>query len=201
MGTCHSAEAVQRMIDAIPDHCIMLLDEAYCEFASDNVEPAIDIENTQVMRFRTFSKAYGMAGMRIGYVIAHKELITGFDKIRNHFGVNRLAQVAALASLKDKNFLSTVQKKAERGRQCIYQLADDMQLPYLHSSTNFVAVDLGEGDKTRAVLEQLGKLGVFVRMPGVSPLDRYLRIGIGNTQEHGVFEEKFRQVMSEMTVD
>ncbi len=201
MGTCHTADKVQKMIDTVPGHCILLLDEAYCEFAPDTVEPDIDVENQQVMRFRTFSKAYGMAGMRIGYAIAHRELITGFDKIRNHFGVNRLAQIAAVASLKDKTFLRLVQEQAERSRQRIYQLADEMQLNYLPSATNFVAVDLGDGERTRSVLGQLGQLGVFVRMPGVPPLDRYLRVGIGNDQEHAEFESKFKQIMSTLTVE
>ena len=111
MGTSHSANTVQSMIDNVPDGCILLLDEAYMEFANSELAPAIDTNNRQVIRYRTFSKAYGMAGMRIGYAIANAQLIEGFNKIRNHFAVNRLAQIAAAASLRDEAFLPHVREQ------------------------------------------------------------------------------------------
>ena len=192
MGTSLSGETVQQMIDELPGHSLLLLDEAYIEFASDNLSPAIDTTNTQVIRYRTFSKAYGMAGMRIGYVIGHKDLITGFNKIRNHFGVNRLAQAGALASLRDNEFLPSIRQQVEAGRQRVYSMAAEMNLEYLPSSTNFVAVDMGHGDNTRTMLNKLMEHGIFIRMPGVAPLDRFLRVGVGSPDEHAAFEKAFR---------
>jgi len=171
---------------------LLLLDEAYIEFAIDNPSPAIDTSNPHVIRYRTFSKAYGMAGMRIGYVIGHRDLIAGFEKIRNHFGVNRLAQAVALASLRDNEFLPSVRQRVEAGRQLIYTMADEMNLEYLPSSTNFVAVDMGHGDNTRTILGKLVEQGIFIRMPGVAPLDRFLRVGVGSPEEHAAFEKAFR---------
>jgi len=194
MGTSLSSETVQQMINEIPGHSLLLLDEAYIEFAKDNLSPAIDTSNPQVIRYRTFSKAYGMAGMRIGYVIGHRDLIAGFEKIRNHFGVNRLAQAAALASLRDNEFLPSVSQQVEAGRQLIYKMASEMNLDYLPSSTNFVAVDMGHGDNTRAILNKLVEQGVFIRMPGVAPLDRFLRVGVGSPDEHTAFEKAFRLI-------
>ncbi len=193
MGTSHPASAVQQLIDDLPAHCILALDEAYAEFAHPGLTPEIDTANPQVIRYRTFSKAYGMAGMRIGYVIAHRDLITGFNKIRNHFAVNRLAQIGALASVNDASFLDSVLQKVEAGRQRIYAMADDLGLPYLPSATNFVAVDLGDSERTRKLLGNLTDKGVFIRMPGVAPLDRYIRVGVGKSQEHAYFESVFRQ--------
>jgi len=195
MGTSLPASAVQAMIDNIPEGCILLLDEAYMEFAKPGLAPTIDTGNRQVIRYRTFSKAYGMAGMRIGYAIANAKLIEGFNKIRNHFAVNRLAQIAAEASLRDEEFLPEVLKQVQTGRERVYHLAQELGLDYLESATNFVSVDTGHGDNTREILKQLGEQGVFIRMPGVAPLDRYLRVGIGTSDEHHKFASAFKQLI------
>ncbi len=191
MGTWHSADAVTDMITNLPAHSTFLLDEAYAEFASENTTPAIDTSNPAVIRYRTFSKAYGMAGMRIGYVIAHRDTITAFNKIRNHFAVSRLSQVAALASLQDDSFLQFVSEQVRSGRERIYQFAKQFELPYLPSATNFVAVDIGDAAQASSLLQQLNDKGVFLRKPGVAPLDRYIRVGIGSLSEHRAFTEAF----------
>jgi histidinol-phosphate aminotransferase len=103
MGTCWKANVVQELIDNIPEGTLLMLDEAYHEFAEGTV-PALDMTNPNVLRFRTFSKAYGMAGARVGYALGHPHLISAFDKIRNHFGVNRMGQ-AGPAALADQDHL------------------------------------------------------------------------------------------------
>ncbi len=195
MGTSLSAKTVQSMIDQLPAGCILLLDEAYAEFMSDHQPAALDMSNPQVLRYRTFSKAYGMAGMRIGYVMGHADVISGFNRIRNHFAVNRLAQIAAEASLQDTEILPQVMQQVSAGRQRIYDLADELQLPCLRSSTNFVAVDLGSADKANALLQQFEQAGIFLRKPMVAPHDTYLRIGVGTEQEHAVFADELRRLL------
>ncbi len=101
MGTWHDAETVQAFIKALPPYTALILDEAYTEFAPASVHIPMDPNNPQVIRMRTFSKAHGMAGMRVDYVIAHRDLIVGYNKIRNHFGITRVALAGALASLQD----------------------------------------------------------------------------------------------------
>ncbi len=194
MGTWHPASTVADMIANVPDGCTLLLDEAYIEFGDENTAPPIDTSNEHVIRYRTFSKAYGMAGMRIGYAIGHPDMITGFNKIRNHFGVNRLAQIAALASLKDTQFLNTVRSRVEAGRQRIYDFANRHSLEYLPSATNFVALDMQSSERATNLLSKLNKNGVFIRMPGVSPLNRYIRVGIGSEAEHKVFVSRFEKL-------
>ncbi len=194
MGTWHDADVIAQMIERVPTNCTLLLDEAYVEFAPDNTAPPIDTGNKQVIRFRTFSKAYGMAGMRIGYAIAHPDMITGFNKIRNHFAVSRLAQIAALASVQDTAFLTSVIEKVQIGRQRIYNFADENKLSYLPSATNFVAVDMQTEQKAKAILAALNEQRVFIRMPGVSPLNRYIRVGIGTAAEHQVFIDTFNKL-------
>jgi histidinol-phosphate aminotransferase len=102
MGTWWEADAVMRFIEALPDDTMLVLDEAYGETAPAGALPPLDVERPNVLRMRTFSKAYGLAGLRCGYAIGEREQIRAFDKVRNHFGVNRMAQAAALAALADQ---------------------------------------------------------------------------------------------------
>ncbi len=122
--------------------------------------------------------------MRIGYALANEQIIAGFNKIRNHFGVNRLAQMAALASLGDAEFLPNVVDKVQVGRQRIYELATSLNLPYLPSDTNFVTVNLGDSNRATALVQQLAEHGVFMRKPMVAPQSNFIRIGIGSEAEH-----------------
>lgn len=189
MGTCWKAGVVQDMIDSIPAGAILMLDEAYHEFAEATV-PALDTTNPNVLRFRTFSKAYGMAGVRIGYAIGHSRLITAFDKIRNHFGVTRMGQAGAIAALADQDYLKTVQKRVARAREKIQAVAQMSGFGCVPSSANFVAVDCGrDGAYARKILESLAMHGIFVRMPGVAPLNRCIRISVGTKENLAALEE------------
>jgi len=106
--------------------------------------------------------------------------VKSFDKIRNHFGVNTIGQKAALAALKDQDYVSKVKESIEQGRERINQIAIENGLNTITSSTNFVAVDCGvDGDFTRKVLAELLAMGIFVRMAFVAPQDRCLRISVG----------------------
>lgn len=196
MGTWHDAARVQAFIDALPVTTLLVLDEAYIEFAPDGIAPAIDTARPNVLRMRTFSKAHGMAGGRVGYAIGHRALITGINKVRNHFEMNRLSQVGALASLQDREFITSVAKAVEEGRQDYYRLAADHGLAALPSATNFVAIDVGGGDRARAILAALQKKGVFIRMPGVAPLDRCIRVSVGRPEERAVFAAAFAEVLA-----
>ena len=196
MGTWHDAEAVRAFIDKLPQSSLLILDEAYVEFAPRSIELPIDTTDQRVIRMRTFSKAHGMAGARIGYAIAARPIITGLGKIRNHFGVNRLAQAGALASLQDSVFLQGVIDSVEQGRREYYALAERLGLGYIPSATNFVAIDVGDGDRARHLLAELQREGVFVRMPGVAPLDRCVRVSVGLPDERAIFSKVFSALVS-----
>jgi histidinol-phosphate aminotransferase len=133
---------------------------------------------------RTFSKAYGMAGARVGYAFGATELITSFGKIRNHFGMNRAAQTAAIAALHDVSWLRKTIADVEASRQAIAQIAADNDLVALPSATNFVTIHCGrDGDYARRIMDSLVTQGVFVRMPFVAPQDRCIRISAGREQD------------------
>lgn len=201
MGTWYPAERVQRLIDAVPDGSLLVLDEAYIDFAPDGTAPAMDPSDPRVIRMRTFSKAHGMAGARIGYCVGHKDLITGLNKVRNHFEINRIAQVGALASLHDPEFIAGVVTEVARGREEYAELARRLGLASLPSATNFVAIDVGGGDRARGILKQLEAEGVFIRMPGVAPLDRCIRVTVGHPEERKAFAETLERVLERVPLD
>jgi histidinol-phosphate aminotransferase len=191
MGSWWRAEVVQDMIANLPQGALLMLDEAYGEFAPEVTLPPLDVSNPNVLRFRTFSKAYGMAGMRLGYAIGHQDLIKAFDKIRNHFGVTRMAQAAGLAALADQEHLRSVVAQVHAAREAIAQIARSHQLSPLPSATNFVSIDCGrDGAYARRVLDHLVASGVFVRMPGVAPLNRCIRVTAGTAEDLAVFAEE-----------
>ena len=198
MGTWHDAGDLRAFIDALPESTLLVLDEAYIEFAPASATFPIDAQDPRVIRMRTFSKAHGMAGARIGYAVAPAGTITGVGKVRNHFGVNRIAQAAALASFNDSGFIASVVEEVARGRDEYHALARRMGLASVPSATNFVAIDAGgDGARARALLARLQDQGVFVRMPGVAPLDRCIRVTVGTSRERALFADIFERVLDE----
>ena len=184
MGTWHEGQVIADMAANLPEGCLLVLDEAYVDLAPQSAVANISIDHPGVIRMRTFSKGYGLAGMRVGYAMGAPEPIRSFEKIRNHFGMNRLAQIAALAALKDQKGLLNIQAQVELSKQRIAAIARENGLSTLPSATNFVAVDCAkDGDFARAVLSHLIQQGIFVRMPFVAPQDRCIRISCGPEAE------------------
>ncbi|MDQ2083991.1 pyridoxal phosphate-dependent aminotransferase [Xanthobacteraceae bacterium Astr-EGSB] len=189
MGTWWDAAYIERLIEELPGDAVLLLDEAYGEFAPDALSPRLDLDDPRVLRLRTFSKAYGLAGIRVGYAIGEKTLIRSFDKIRNHFGVSRISQAGALAAIADTAHVAWVRDEVAAARARIGKIAAENGLVALPSATNFVTLDCGgDGARARRVLEALIARDVFVRMPGVAPQNRAIRIGCGRPEELDVFE-------------
>ncbi|MGH6816845.1 MAG: pyridoxal phosphate-dependent aminotransferase [Hyphomicrobiaceae bacterium] len=180
MGSWWPGAEVQRFIDRLPGDAVLCLDEAYLEFAPADCAPTLDVANPNVVRFRTFSKAYGMAGARIGYAIGEASVIQSFEKVRNHYGVNKIGQAGALAAIADTEHLARVVADVAAARARIGEIAAANGLRPLPSATNFVAVDCGrDGAFARRVLAQLLARDIFVRMPAVAPLDRCIRVTAG----------------------
>jgi len=190
MGSWHPAATVENLIDAVPDGCLLVLDEAYVEFAPEGTAPPFDPANPRVIRMRTFSKAYGMAGARVGYAIGRPDLIGAFDKIRNHFGMSRLSQAAALAALGDRDHLTHTRAAIETARAEIARIAQANGLAPLPSATNFVTIDAGaDGTFARRLVAELIARDIFVRMPFVPPHDRCIRVSCGRPDDLAAFAD------------
>ena len=190
MGSHHSAAVIEDLIANLPAETLLLLDEAYADLAPPGTIPEVAADHPQVIRLRTFSKGYGLAGARVGYAITNPDLALAFDKVRDHFGMTRISQAGALAALADQSWLAEVQAKVVTARARISQIAMANGLTPLPSATNFVTIDCGrDGDHARALLTQITARGVFIRMPGVAPLDRCIRVSLGDAAALDVFEE------------
>ncbi len=190
MGSWHEGDVISRMIHAVPEGSLLILDEAYCETGPASLMPPLDVTDPRVIRMRTFSKAYGLAGMRVGYAIAQADLITAFNKIRNHFGVGRVAQAAGLAALNDQAYLTKTVGRIASARDRLAEIATDNGLTALPSATNFVTIDCGkDGDFARAVLAGLLARNIFARMPFVAPQDRCIRVSCAPDHDLDLFAE------------
>lgn len=190
MGSFWGAEDLRALIAALPDGVLFCLDEAYCDTAPQSELLPIDVGNAQVLRFRTFSKAYGLAGARIGYCVGEAALIGQFEKIRNHYGINRVGQIGALSALEDQDYLADAVARVARARDIIGAIARDNGLEPLPSAANFVTIDCGrDGAFAKRVLDGLLERDVFARMPGVAPLNRCIRVSCGRDEDLAVFAE------------
>lgn len=188
MGTWRPGTEIVAAMAALPDRTLLVLDEAYVECAPEGTAAPIAADDPRVIRMRTFSKIYGMAGARVGYAIAAPGLINAFNKVRNHFGMNRAAQMGALAALADGDWLAHVQAEIATARDRIAAIAADNGLTALPSATNFVTIDCG-GDDTlaRAVVAALAARGIFIRMPFAAPQNRCIRVSCGTSADLDAF--------------
>ncbi len=196
MGTWWSAADIRRMIASLPDGCLLLLDEAYCDYAPEGIVLPTDTSAGNMLRFRTFSKAYGMAGARVGYCIGEEGLISEFEKVRDHYGMNRTAEIGAIAALADQEWLAQTVRKTAEARARIDAIGRANGLVPIASATNFVTLDCGSDTAyAKALLEEILARGVFIRMPGVEPLSRCIRVSAGLPDDLDVFEEVLPQAI------
>ena len=191
MGSWWEANEITRFIEALPETTMLVLDEAYGELGPASALPPIDVARPNVIRMRTFSKAYGLAGIRCGYAAAEAEVIRDFEKIRNHYGVSRMAQIAGVEALADQDWLRSVVARVAAGRARIAGIAETNGLKPLPSATNFVTIDCGrDGAFALKVLQNLLSRDVFIRKPMAPGLDRCIRVSVGLDHELDIFAEE-----------
>jgi histidinol-phosphate aminotransferase len=197
MGTWWTADDVNAFIASLPPQTLLILDEAYSDTAPEGTAPSIDVSNSQVLRYRTFSKAYGLAGARIGYVIGERTTIEAFDKVRNHYGINRVGQLGARAALLDRDYLKAAVSQISAARNRIAAIATENGLRPLASAASFVAIDCGaDGAFATRVLQGLLDRDVFVRKPVAKGLDHFIRVSCGRSEDLDVFAEALSDVLA-----
>lgn len=192
-GSYHVAHDIMTLVERLPEGCALLLDEAYIEFAPPDARASLPVDDNRLIRLRTFSKAYGMAGARIGYAIASSDAARMADKVRLHFGVNRIAQAGALAAIADQDYLDSVVREVTRGREEYTTLTRDLDLAPLPSATNFVALDTGSAERARTLVRELADRDIFIRAPVVKELNQLIRITVGDTEQRALFATALRE--------
>jgi histidinol-phosphate aminotransferase len=198
MGTWWSASDVEALIRDLPGGTLLVLDEAYGDTAPPGTVPAIDIANPQVLRLRTLSKAYGLAGARIGYALGHPDVTGAFDKVRNHYGINRTGQIGALAALQDQEYLADAVAKIDRARTRIADIARGNDLAPITSAASFMTIDCGrDGVFASCVLDGLIARDVFVRQPAAPGIDRCIRVSCGRDEDLDVFAEELPRALAD----
>ena len=206
-GTMVTAAEVDRFLNGVPDHVIVVLDEAYYDFARDfalrrgtDYSHSLDYvkDGRKVIVLRTFSKAHGLAGVRVGYGIGPAELMSYFARMRTTFSVSAVAQAAALAALDDKAHAEkAVRNNSEQAQQVIDGIAE-LGYRVVPTWANFIYCELGEDAAT--VAAQLQAEGVIIRPLGPWGAPTAVRITIGTPEQNGIFLSAFRKVMARAAV-
>jgi histidinol-phosphate aminotransferase len=198
-GTLARREDLTRLINEVPSHVLLALDEAYVEFLADSLDLLPLIRSgakPNLLLMRTFSKIYGLAGLRIGYGIGSQHLIAGLEKIRQPFNINAVAQAGALAALDDIEHITRTRTNNATGLRLLEEAFREMGLEFVPSAANFILVRVGAGQE---VFNHLQKLGVIVRPMGGYQLPEWIRISIGTPAENARCLAALRKVLPPAT--
>ena len=197
VGTYVKAPALLRFLKAVPKNVVVVLDEAYYEFArgASGYPNSLGFLETfeNLIVTRTFSKAYGLSGLRVGYGLMSPEMARSLNKVREPFNVNLVAQEAAIAALDDGAHLKRTLRMVAEGREFLYRELKKLGVTCVETATNFILADLEQD--ARSVYERLLKKGVIVRPMGVWGLNTFLRVTIGRPQDNQRFIQALKESM------
>jgi len=197
-GTWFDVTSLEQFLAAVPEHVIVLLDEAYIEYAAsselpDGMKYLASYPNLIVSR--TFSKAYGLAGLRVGYSISSAQIADVINRIREPFNVNSLALVAACAALEDEDYLFRSRQANEQGMEQLESGLNALGLRWINSKGNFIAVDFQQD--ASAINQALLERGVIVRPVAGYGMPNFLRVSIGTHEENARFLTVLKQILSD----
>jgi histidinol-phosphate aminotransferase len=193
-GTLAASDEVLRLVNEVPGDVLLVMDEAYLDFLEQPVDllPLIRArEKPNLLLMRTFSKIFGLAGLRLGYGIGHPDLIASLEKVRQPFNINSIAQAGALAALDDKEHLARTRANNATGLEFLQTTFRQLGLPFVPSHANFVLVHVGDGQR---VSEELQKQGVITRPMGGYQLPEWIRITVGTPEENHRCIQALKQI-------
>jgi len=199
LGTMATRDRLGRFIEKVPETVLTVVDEAYSDYITTRKYPnALDYVKAgrNVLVLRTFSKAHGLAGLRIGYGVSHPEIIATVGKGRLPFNVSRAAQVAALAALDDERHLSRGRKNNEEGKKYLYKELARLKVFYLPSFANFVFMNFPLD--SQVIFERLQRLGVITRTVKEYGFPNALRVTVGTPAQNKRFTKALSQVLKEL---
>ena len=197
-GTWLGHNSLKNFLEMAPETVLVIIDEAYFEYAVENPVYPNSLEwlafHPNLIITRTFSKAYGLAGLRVGYSISHPEITNLINRVRQPFNVNSLALSAATAALRDNQYIEKSVAFNFAGMQKLIQAFDEMKLPYIDSACNFVSVDVGR--PAGEIYEKLLREGVIVRPVGNYGMPQHLRVSIGTETENQRFINTLEKILN-----
>ncbi len=192
VGTMVYQEEIDAFMEKVPGHVIIAFDEAYIDFADEKPDTLKYVkQGKNVILLRTFSKAYGLAGLRAGYGITTPEIADLLNKARTPFNMNLMAQAATVAALEDKEHIAASVKMVNEGKKQFYAAFDSWGIPYIPSHGNFILVKTGKG---REVFNECLSKGVILRHMDGYGLPEYIRITVGNQTENARCLEVLKEV-------
>ena len=197
-GTALGLDEMGDFLADVPQDVVVVLDEAYIEFASDeSIANGLLLSDTHplLITMRTFSKLYGLAGLRIGYGFASEEVVDYMNRVRQPFNANTLAQAAATAALDDREFVSRTLDVVRDGLSYLYGQLDDMGLPYVPSQTNFFLIKVPMG--ADRLFKRMLREGVIIRSMASFGLPDYIRINVGLPEENERFLLTLKDALEE----
>lgn len=196
-GTIFTKEEFDRFMVQVPNHTLVIQDEAYCEFAAMNPEfpDSMDYRYDNVITLRTFSKAYGLAGFRVGYGFGHHELIEALWKVKLPFEPSGPAQAAALAALDDPEYLVEALRVNQQGKDYLYRELRRLRVPTYESYTNFLMMKFESEEMVQNLFLELQKRGVITRPLVQAGLPSCLRVSIGLPEENHRFIEALEEII------
>lgn len=196
-GTIVTHSQLGRFLDQAPDRALTVIDEAYYEYAAGAADYPDSLHWVRAKRnvvvLRTFSKAYGLAGLRIGYGVMRPEIAHWLERTREPFNVNHMAQTAAVAALQDAEFIARTVAVNSQGKHDCYAAFDALGLAYTPTYSNYIWVNVGKSG--RAAYEALLRCGVIVRYSDAFGGPTHLRVSIGTPQENARFLQALRDVL------
>ena len=198
-GSYVTRAEVEELLSGLPPGVILFFDEAYAEWvdAPDYPQTLPLIGSRPVIVARTFSKAYGLAGLRVGYGMASPELIDAMRRVREPFNVNSLAQVAAAAALDDADHLEATRRLLREEKRKLVRALEEMKFRYVPSVTNFILFQAGP--KAAELAQRLLKKGIIVRHMQAWDLPEYIRVTVGLPEENDAFIQTLKQLGGEIS--
>ncbi len=195
-GTSFGKKAWEKFLGRVGSETLIVVDEAYFEYVTDPEYPdSIEYQTSgrMIITFRTFSKLYGLAGLRIGYAVGPKEVVAWMHRIRQPFNVNSVAQWGALAALDDSDHVKRSLEANRAGMEYLTGELSRMGLEYVPSQANFILLHVGDGS---AIFQKLLQRGVIVRPMGGYELPEYIRVTIGTAKENARFINELKGIIA-----
>ena len=196
-GTIFTKDEFDAFIEKVPHTVLVILDEAYYEYASgrEGYPDSMNYRLDNVITLRTFSKAYGIAGIRVGYALAHRDLVEVIMKVKLPFEPGNVAQAGAVASLDDSEFLAKTREINAAGYEYLTSEFTKLGLNWFPSYSNFILIDLGSEEEVVRINEELLKQGVIIRPLKPFGLPQCIRITVGIRSENEFLIEALKKVL------